>query len=268
MNTHVGTKRLLIAILCILSRFAYADSATDLAKKTQNPVEKMVTIPFNNNINYGYGTGQGVQYILDIKPVIPFSLSSSWNIISRTIIPLMNQPNLFSGEGYITGTGDINPTLYLSPAHPGPLIWGIGPTMVLPTANHPQLGQGKYSLGPSAVVLMMPNNWVVGVLAFNVWSIGGQSSRPDVNQFQFQYFINYNFPHGWYVTSQPTLSANWKASGNNRWLVPFGIGAGHVFAIGKQAMNASVQAYRNVKSPQIGPNWQLELNISFLFPET
>ena len=164
--------------------------------------------------------------------------------------------------------GDILPTIFLSPANPGSIIWGIGPAAIFPTATDRQLGQGKYSLGPSLVVLTMPGNWVAGFLAFNVWSVGGQSNRQNVNQFELQYFINYNFPHGWYLTTQPIILADWMADTHNRWTIPFGLGGGRVFHIGKQAVNVSLQAYDNVKTPEtLGPNWQVQFNITLLFPQ-
>src|SRR3990167_4380377 len=250
------------------SRLSFADSVTDLAKASQNPVEKLVSVPFNNNFNHGYGPNRQTQYILDVKPVVPFTLNADWNLIVRTIVPLIHQPNLLPARPYLTGLGDLNPTLFLTPAKPGPLIWGVGPALVLPTATHSQLGQGKYSAGPSFVVLTMPGQWVVGFLMSNVWSFGGQSNRPNVNQYSLQYFINYNFSHGWFVTTQPIVTADWQADSANRWTVPLGAGVGRVFEVGKQPLNVSLQAYDNVKTPrQFGPNWQCQLNVTLLFPE-
>jgi len=256
-------------MLFIFSSSVFADDAeTELAKKAENPVEKMVTVPFNNNINYGFGSNNNTQYILDVKPVVPFTLSENWNLITRTIVPIAHQPNLI-GRGYINGVGDINPTLFLSPAHPGKVVWGIGPAFILPIASNNQLGQGKYSVGPSFVILTMPRSWVVGVLINNLWSIGGETSRPYVNQFTMQYFINYNFPKGWFITSAPVVTANWAATAHNVWTVPFGLGVGRVCNIGKQALSASIQAYDNVVTPKVlGAKWQLQLNVSLLFPET
>ena len=247
---------------------ATVDDATDLAKKAQNPVEKMISVPFDNNFNFGFGPYDKMQYILNMKPVVPFSLNDSWNIITRTIIPVMHQPSLYSSTSYANGIGDINPSFFLSPRNPGRIIWGAGPTIVLPTASSRPLGQGKYSVGPSFVVLAMPKQWVIGFLTFNIWSVGGQSNRSYVNEFELQYFINYNFPHGWYLTTQPIITANWTAAPKDRWTIPFGLGGGHVFLIGKQPVNVSLQAYNNVKKPSnVGPDWQLQLNMTLLFPE-
>lgn len=260
----------ILSTLCFLqTTTALAlDAATELAKKSQNPVENMVSVPFNNNFNFGYGDNGNTQYVLDAKPVIPFSVNEDWNIISRTIIPIIHQPNPIPGRNYLTGMGDLSPAFYLSPGHPGAIIWGAGPIAVLPTATKHDLGQGKYSIGPSFVVLTMPDRWVIGALLFNVWSVGGQSNRPNVNSFELQYFINYNLPEGWYVTTQPIITADWTATSTNRWVVPIGFGVGHIFNIGKQAINASLQSYTNVVTASYGPNWQAQLNISLLFPET
>lgn len=254
-------------ILCHSSTLIYADANTDLAKKSQNPVENMISVPFNSNFNFGYGPHNNTQYILEIKPVVPFSLTQDWNLITRTILPVMRQPTLLHAHSYVNGIGDINPSLFLSPARPGTIIWGLGPTFVFPTASDKELGRGKYSLGPTFVVLAMPKEWVIGFLTYNIWSIAGQSGRPHVNSFELQYFINYNFPHGWFITSSPVITADWTATVKNRWTVPFGLGVGRVFNIGKQPINMSIQAYDNVITPRkIGPAWQLELDISLLFP--
>lgn len=260
----------LILISFIFCKAVFAeDVATELAKKAQNPVENMISVPFNNSFNFGYGPNNNTQYELDLKPVIPFALNSSFNIITRTIIPILHQPDLNTPHnGYINGMGDINPTLFLSPAKPGRIIWGIGPSIILPTATDKQLGQGKYSLGPSIVILSMPGHWVLGFLTSNVWSVGGQSSRLNVNQLLFQYFINYNISEGWYITSQPIITANWMAKSNECWTIPFGLGGGRVFHISRQAINISLQAYDNIKSPKtLGPDWQAQLNVTLLFPD-
>lgn len=255
-------------ILSLAATIAYADneSATALAKKAQNPVESMISVPFDNNWNGNFGPLDRTQYILNMKPVIPFAINDCWNLITRTIIPIIRQPNLVNTHNYINGIGDINPTFFISPNSTGDFKWGVGPMLILPTASNTQLGQGKYSVGPSAVILITPGHWVVGVLASNAWSVGGDSNRDAVNQFTMQYFINYNLADGWYLTTSPIITADWYANSTNRWTVPVGFGVGRVLRIASQAINISMQAYDNVKSPTIGPDWQAQFNISFLFP--
>ena len=257
-----------VIFLAAFNPKAWADDTTDLAKKAQNPVENMISVPLQNQFNFSYGPHQNTQFLLEAKPVVPFSLTPSLNLITRTIIPLAHQPNLYVGRNDINAIGDLNPSFYFSPANPGKVIWGVGPSLMLPTASSKQAGSGKWSVGPTVVVLGMPGPWVIGALAYNVWSFAGDPNRPNVNSFEFQYFINYNIANGWYVFTSPIITADWTAKSHDRWTLPWGMGGGHVFYIGKQAINMSLQAYANSSAPQeTGANWTTYLTISFLFPK-
>jgi hypothetical protein len=247
--------------------WAEGQSAEALAKAAQNPVANMISLPLQNNTNFGVGPGNDFQNVLNIQPVIPFKLGANWNLITRTIAPLIYQPELVPGAGSTFGLGDINTTLFLSPAKPGKLIWGLGPVFSFPTATDDVLGTDKWSAGPSAVALTINGPWVIGSLASNLWSYARDSDRADVNQFLFQYFINYNLADGWYLSSAPIITANWEADSGNQWTIPFGGGAGKIFKIGKQAMNAQMQAFYNAAKPDNGPDWTLQLQLQFLFPK-
>jgi hypothetical protein len=179
----------------------------------QNPVGNLISVPFQNNTNFPIGQFSRVQDVLNIQPVIPFHVTEDWIIISRWITPVVYQPNLQRGAGGANGLGDLNPSLFLSPAHPGKLIWGIGPTFLFPTATDPTLGQGKWGAGPSIVLLTQPGHWTIGFLSNNIWSIGGERHRTQVNQFLTQYFVNYNLKGGWFLTESPILTSNWMATG-------------------------------------------------------
>jgi len=133
----------------------------------------------------------------------------------------------------------MNPEFFISPRKPGKIIWGVEPALVIPTATDTILGQGKLSLGPSFVALAQPHHWTLGVLTNNVWSVAGTGSRPSVNQFLLQYFINYNMKEGWYVDIAPIITANWEASSGNVWTVPFGGGLGRLMKIDFQPMSMS-----------------------------
>jgi hypothetical protein len=171
---------------------------------------------------------------LNVQPVAPFSLNEDWNLVTRTIIPTISTP-LPWGER-VTGIGDLNPTFFFSPVKPtNGIIWGAGPVFVLPTATNELTGQGKWSVGPSFVAVKIAGPWVIGALINNVWSVAGNSARESVNQMTLQPFLNYNFPGGWYLTSSPIITANWKESGDNRWVVPVGGGLGRVFKVGEPA---------------------------------
>jgi hypothetical protein len=161
----------------------------------------------------------------------------------------------------------MNPTFFLSPSKPHKIIWGAGPALVLPTATNSLLGQGKWSIGPSAVVLAQPKHWTIGVLVNNVWSLAGQSHRPEVNQMLLQYFINYNLSKGWFLTSQPIITANWEVSSPNRWTVPFGGGVGRIMRLGAQPVNLGLQFYEVPVRPNGASSWGMRVQIAFLFPK-
>src|SRR5499427_5757006 len=170
----------------------------------------------------------------------------------------------------VHGTGaapDLNPTVFLSPAHPGKFIWGVGPAFVFPTATDPTLGQGKWSIGPSFVVLAQPGHWTLGLLVNNVWSFAGESNRPTVNQFLAQYFVIYNLSDGWYLTSAPIITANWAAAqAKDVWTVPFGAGIGKITKVGFRPINLQISAYGNVAHPAGTSPWGIRLQLAFLFP--
>jgi len=244
-----------------------ADEDEDLAKQTQNPVSDLISVPFQNNTNFNLGPHNRTQNVLNIQPVIPFNLTKNWNLITRTIAPIIYQPDVTARSGGEFGLGDINMTLFLSPAKSGKLIWGVGPIVSLPTATDKTLGTDKWAAGPSVVLLTMPGPWVLGVLANNIWSFAGDNDRPDVNQFLLQYFVHYNFEGGWYLTSAPINTANWEADSDNRWTIPLGGGGGKVFRVGKQPLNFQTQAFYNVEKPDFGPEWSLRVQLQFLFPK-
>jgi hypothetical protein len=237
-----------------------------LARETQNPVANLISVPFQNNFNFHVGPERVTQYILNVQPVIPISLNEDWNLITRWIMPIINQPSSAHGERSASGLGDINPTLFLSPAKSGKLIFGVGPTFTLPTATDRLLGSGKWDLGPSVVVLTMHGPWVVGALANNQWSVAGWGDH-SINQMLVQPFVNYNLEHGWYFTSAPIITADWNAKGRDVWTTPVGAGAGRLFRLGKLPVNAQLAAYSNIHTPEFGPDWQLRFQVQLLFPK-
>jgi len=258
-----------IALPCLLigtHAVTYAQSNAELAKAAQNPIANMISLPLQNNTNIGIGLDDENQNILNIQPVWPFTVNDDWNIITRTILPVISQPDILTNEGRVNGIGDVNSTAFLSPSNSGPIIWGVGPTFLLPTASDDTLGADKWAVGVSTIFLTMPGNWVVGSLFSNIWSVGG-SGKQDINSFTLQYFVNYNLPNSWYLTSAPIITANWEADSDNRWTIPLGGGVGKIFKIGKQPVNTQVSAYKNIESPEFGGEWQIRLQLQFLFPK-
>ncbi len=263
--------------LAVLSVPALAQqSASDLAAAAQNPVAAMYSLPFQNNVFGGAGPQHdAVGNVLNIQPVLPFSFGD-WNVISRTIAPVIYVPGLTpglsdnpgtpSGTSSVFGLGDINQTFYISPAAASGLIWGVGPSITVPTATSREIGSGKLSMGPAAVALVTPKPWVIGILARQLWSVAGPDGRKDVSQLLLQPFVNYNLADGWYLVSAPIITANWTADSSDRWSVPVGGGVGKIFKIGSQPLNASLQGFGYPVRPSLGPSWSIRFQIQFLFP--
>jgi|TARA_B100001964_G_C14242614_1_gene605842 hypothetical protein len=243
---------------------AEENGAADLAKAAQNPLASMISLPFQNNTNTNVGPLDGTQNILNIQPVWPVSWNEDWNFITRTIVPVVSQPALTADGSHTSGIGDITFTGFFSPKESGKWIWGIGPAVLLPTGGT-GLSTDKWGLGPSLVTLTMDGSWVYGALVSNVWSVSG-SGTSDINLLTLQPFINYNLPGGRYFTSAPVLNANWEADSDERWTVPLGLGYGKIFKLGNAPVNGQVSLYRNVTRPTDGPDWQLRVQLQFMFP--
>ncbi len=244
----------------------------DLAAKTQNPVGAMYSLPFK--FIFDYGAENGEASFLNIQPVLPQTIGE-WNLIHRIILPLIDTPGGVTGLPGIptpvkgdgaTGLGDINYSVFLSPAEPDKLIWGVGPSLMVDTATNDQLGSGKWSAGPTAVVLVQPKPWTLGLLGRQLWSYAGDSDRDNVSQMLLEPFINYNLDDGWYLISDMIVTANWVAESGNQWTVPLGGGFGKMFEIGSQKMNTKLEAYYNVERPDGAPDWSFSWTLQFLFP--
>jgi hypothetical protein len=250
-----------------------AKNADQLRKAAQNPVASLISVPIQENWNFNIGPADRTQNILNIQPVIPLSLGKDWNLIVRWITPVIYQPTAVPQpfgapiQSGVYGLGDMQPAFFFSPVK-SKLIWGVGPQLLLPTATDTGvLGQGKFGIGPTAVVLVQPGKWTFGFLINNVWSVAGHSDLPDVNQFLLQYFINYNLKKGWFLTWQPTMTANWEATNGGRWVVPLGGGIGRIMKLGPQPVNVGLQFYGNAVHPPNGSPWSLRLSIAFLYPK-
>jgi hypothetical protein len=268
-----------LAALALSSCAALAATAQDstgekpvnmeqVTKDAQNPLANMISVPFQLNSSYGLYQPYGrTQNILNIQPVIPLHLSEKWNLITRTIIPIVWQPQN-ADSGMAAGLGDITATAYLTPAHPGKVIWGAGAVLSMPTRTYELLGSPLWAAGPGVVVLTMPHPWVLGFLAQNTWSFAGPSDQPAINYFYSQVFINYNFGRtGWYLTTQPIITADWTQPSGNQWTVPVGGGAGWVHRFGKlPPLNMQLSAYGYAVKQTTGPNWTLRTQIAVLLP--
>jgi len=246
-----------------------AQDAEELARAAQNPLASLISVPFQNNTNFDVGPEEDVQNVLNIQPVVPFNLNEKWNLITRTIIPVISQPGSSPDQSRKNGLGDIQFTSWASPkaATASGWIWGVGAVAQLDSASDDRLGAGAWGLGPTAVVLKSSGAWVFGGLINNIWSVS--TDRDDVNQMLIQPFINYNFPDkpGRYLTFAPIITANWEADSDNVWTVPLGLGIGQVTRFGKQPVNMQASVYYNVVTPDFGAKWQLRLQLQLMFPK-
>jgi hypothetical protein len=249
-----------------LGAAALADQATELAKKKQNPIPDLSSVSFDNGATFGGSPHHRVQNELDIRPLVPFRLTEDWYLVTRTVVPVIMQPHEDSPTGDTWGMGDITFTGFLATARGAGLTWGAGPVVTLPTATHDALGSRKWGLGPSAAAMVSAGDWVIGFLVQNVWSVTGNGDRPHVSQFLLRYGVNYNFPDGWYLTWGPTITADWKAETDRRWVIPVGGGFGKVFTFGRQPMVFETQGFYNLERGTGAGNWSLSVLLQFLFP--
>lgn len=258
------------ALLCAPATVLAALSTEQLAKIAQNPVGNIISVPFQNNTNLNYGPEEKTQNVLNIQPVIPVSINDNWNVITRTIVPVISMPELAPDVSSQQGIGDTVFTAFLTPANPGKWIIGAGPVAQLPTHNNSELGNQNWGLGPSVVMLHLDHAspWVFGLLANNVWSTTDGKQGGTYNNGLLQPFLNYNFKGGLYLTSSPILTANWKAEeSGDIWTVPVGGGIGKIFHFGKLPVNSTLQAYYNVEKPEYGADWQIRAQVQLMFPK-
>lgn len=234
------------------------EEAAAHAKASQNPLAKMISLPFQNNTTYGID-GQA-QNVLNIQPVYPIGLGKV-NMINRLIAPIVTQP--LGNDESKTGLGDLSLTTWFSPIETGSIIWGAGPVFQLPTASNDDVGTGEFGIGPSVVALTMIKKWVAGIVVNNVWTFGDISE----NKFLFQYFVNYNMAKGSYLVSAPIMTANWNKADGEKWIVPFGGGIGKVVKFGKLPVNINAQAYYNAVRPTGWGDWQSRFQLQFMFPK-
>jgi hypothetical protein len=236
---------------------------TDLAKQVQNPVSNLVSVPLQFNFNSGGALGDRSNLILNVQPVIPIEVTQHWNVIARTIAPIVNVPT--SDGGNDSGLADIVLQLFLTPSRSPTLVWGLGPVVSVPTATVDEIATGSWAVGPAGVLVLVTGPWVLGVLATQTWTFADFGSDRDVNQLLIQPFINFNLGNGWALATSPIITADWNLDGDD-WTVPFGGGVTWTTTIGGQAMNLGAQYYYNVTRPELGPQNQLRLQVAFLFP--
>lgn len=264
-------KKPLLFFVLILPFFIFKVNAQEspmeeLAKASQNPVADMNSVPFQFNWISGGGFGNQALYQLLVQPVLPMAISKNWNIVSRTIVPVVSTPPSTNGTR-AKGIGDIQEQIFFSQSHPGKVIWGFGIDLSFPTATNESLVSGQFAAGPAFVVLAMPGHWVLGAITNNIWRYAGSTSTTAISSFFIQPFINYNLKRGWTLSTAPSITSNWNAETGQQWTVPVGIGVSKITLVGKQPLSVGMQYYHNVVRPDAYGSDQLRMVVSFLFPK-
>jgi len=191
------------------------DSSADLAKKLANPVSSLISMPLQFNYDENIGPeNDGERITLNIQPVIPTALTDQWNLISRTILPVIDQSDIFPGAGSQSGIGDITQSLFFSPKAPtrGGVLWGVGPVLLIPTASDDLLGSGKWGAGPTLVAVKQSGHWTYGALLNHIWSVGGDRDRADISSTFAQPFLSYSTPTAVTYTLNVEGTYDWESS--------------------------------------------------------
>ena len=252
-SMRVGNaNRLLAVALLALPMAALAEGDAELAQDLSNPLADLVSIPIQMTFDRDIGPADdGTKVTTNVSPVVPVHLNEDWNLITRTIVPIIHQDEIFPGAGSQFGLGDINLTLFFSPKKPtaGGFIWGVGPVFVLPTGTNDLLSSKKWSAGPGVVVLTTRGSWTIGMLANHVWSFAGDDARQDISNTLIQPFAAYTWPSAISVSVQSESTYNWKAE---QWSVPVNVAVSKLVRFGKLPVSVAGGAGYWAKSPDAG----------------
>ena len=246
---------------------AQVGSDADLAKKLANPISSLISVPFQYNYDCCYGPLDAKRHLLNIQPVIPTQISQDWNLIVRTILPVVDLGAPAPGLDNTFGLSDTLQSFFFSPRNtPGGITWGVGPAISWPTGTDPLIDSGKWSAGPTFVILKQQAGWTYGVLANQIWSFadaGGPNNRPEVNQPFNQPFLAYPWKDSTTLTLNSETTLNWTS---DEWSVPLNLMVSHIYNFGKQPVSLAVGGRYYVETPEDGPDWGLRAIVTFLFP--
>jgi hypothetical protein len=257
-----------IAALTASTAACAAESEEEIAKATQNPIAAMISAPIQYNYDQNIGPQRtGTKNYINVQPVIPISISDEWNLISRTIVPLVTQTDIVAGSGTQSGVGDVTQSLFFSPKKPtsGGLIWGVGPVFLLPTASNDLLGGEKWGVGPTAVMLKQDSGWTYGMLANHIWSFAGTSNRSDISSTFLQPFLSYTTKTYMTFGVNTESTYNWEAK---NWSVPINLSITQLLKVGNQRLTLQAGARYWADSPDSGAHgWGARFAVTFLFPK-
>lgn len=231
---------------------AVAEDPQALAKKLANPIASLISVPFQNNFDFGMGPDKdGFRYTMNFQPVIPIALNKDWNVVSRTIVPVIAQDDVV-GTSSQFGLGDTVQSFFFSPNKTEPFIWGVGPVLLIPTGTDEVLGTQKFGIGPTIVVLKQKKEWTVGTLFNHIWSVAGKESRTDVNSTFLQPFVSYTTKTAWTFTVNTESTYDWTAEA---WNVPIHLQATKLVKLGKQPVSVGGGLRCWAASAPGGPHW-------------
>jgi hypothetical protein len=266
-------KTIFLFISCLLIFQFKTDSAisqSKIAQESQNPIGNLTILSLQNDLVFGVGSKEESAYSLRAGLIFPVSLGEKVDLVNRWFMPLIFQEASFPDDTSKVGLSDLNIQALLTPSEEkwfiwGELKWGLGASVFIPTNTNDDLGTDKLSIGPMFAFVREPRDLVYGFVFQNVWSVAGDEDEPDINEMILQYFFNYNFKNGWYLTSSNLITANWKEDNDNRWTVPIGGGVGKVIRTKRRHLDFRAQTYWLVEKPQFAPDWGLQLTVKWLF---
>ena len=243
-----------------------ADDAEELAKKLANPVAALITLPLQLNTDINAGPDDaGERVVLNIQPVIPTSISESWNLISRVIAPLVMVDDVFPGSGSEAGLGDATTSFFFSPKAPtkSGWIWGVGPVFLLPTATDDLLGIDQWGAGPTAVFLRQSGGWTIGGLVNHVEHLTGDDRLPDVSTSFVQPFFTKGYPSGLSISLSSESTYDWN---DDQWTIPINLQMNGVTKWGDQLIQLGGGIRYYVEKPEGGAEWGVRLALVYLWP--
>jgi hypothetical protein len=244
------------------------ESSADLAKKLSNPVAALISVPLQLNYDEDIGpVEKGSRWTLNVQPVVPIDLNKDWNLISRTIVPLVSQKDIYPGAGSQSGLGDIVQSVFFSPKAPtaSGWIWGAGPVFLIPAGSDDLLSARKWGAGPTAVVLKQQHGWTYGALVNHIWSFAGDNDRNDVSSTFLQPFVSYTTPDAWTYSLNTESTYDWKGE---QWSVPLNALVSKVTKFGDQLVSVGAGLRYWADGPESGPHGLgLRFVVTFLFPK-
>jgi len=258
---------LLIAAAAPTTVRAQVASDAELAEKLANPISSLISVPFQYNYDCCFGPLDAERHLLNFQPVIPTKLSADWNLIIRTIVPLVSLEAPAPGFDNTFGLSDTLQSFFFSPSNtPSGVTWGVGPAIAWPTGTDPLIDSGKWSAGPTFVILKQKSGWTYGVLANHIWSFadaGGPNNRPEVDKTFVQPFLAYTWKDSTTLTLNSESTFDWTADERS---FPLNLIVSHVYNFGKQPVSLAVGGRWYAETPDDGPDWGLRAIVTFLFP--